>query len=74
MSATTDWSLAPASDIARAVSAGTVGARDVVAAALDRIARIDPAVNSFTERLAERATARAAELDAARVRGDRLGP
>ena len=51
MSATTDWSLAPACDIARAVSAGTVGARDVVAAALARIARIDTAVNSFTDRL-----------------------
>ena len=74
MSATTDWSLAPACDIARAVSAGMVGARDVVAAALARIARIDPAVNSFTDRLSERATARAASLDAARARGDRLGP
>ncbi|WP_411903475.1 AtzE family amidohydrolase [Methylorubrum thiocyanatum] len=74
MSATTDWSLAPASEIARAVSAGTVAAREVVAAALERIARLDPAVNSFTDRLVERATARAASLDAARARGDALGP
>ena len=74
MSATTDWSLASASDIAGAVSTGRVGARDVVAAAFDRIARIDPAVNSFTDRLAARAIARAADLDAARARGDALGP
>ncbi|MDV2985244.1 UNVERIFIED_CONTAM: AtzE family amidohydrolase [Methylobacteriaceae bacterium AG10] len=74
MSVTTDWSLAPAADIARAVSAGTVGARDVVVAALERIDRIDPALNSFTDRLAERAIARAVSLDAGRARGDPLGP
>lgn len=74
MSALPDWSLAPAADIARAVSDGTVEVREVVAAALARIARIDPAVNSFTDILGARATARAAALDAARARGEALGP
>nr|WP_210329292.1 AtzE family amidohydrolase [Methylorubrum zatmanii] len=69
-----DWSLAPAADIARAVSDGTVEVREVVAAALARIARIDPAVNSFTDILGARAIARAAALDAARARGEALGP
>ncbi|MGX5775575.1 AtzE family amidohydrolase [Methylorubrum zatmanii] len=74
MSALPDWSLAPAADIARAVSDGTVEVREVVAAALARIARIDPAVNSFTDILGARAIARAAALDAARACGEALGP
>ena len=69
MSAATDWSLAPAAEIAGAVSAGTVGARAVMAACLDRIARIDPIVNAFTDVLAERALARAEAMDAALASG-----
>ncbi|HEV7438192.1 MAG TPA: AtzE family amidohydrolase [Methylobacterium sp.] len=74
MSAATDWSLAPAAEIAGAVSAGTVGARAVVAACLDRIARIDPTVNAFTDVLAERALARAEAMDAALASGQPPGP
>ncbi|KAB1072411.1 AtzE family amidohydrolase [Methylobacterium planeticum] len=70
----TDWSRAPASAIAGAVSAGTVGARAVVAACLDRIARIDRTVNAFTDVLAERALARADAVDAARASGRAPGP
>ncbi len=74
MSAVPDPSLASAAEIARAVSDGSVAAREVTAAALTRIARIDPALNSFTDVLAARACARAERLDAARARGEALGP
>ncbi|MCJ2082634.1 AtzE family amidohydrolase [Methylobacterium sp. J-090] len=69
-----DWSLAPAASIAAAVADGSVRARTVVAAALDRIGRIDPAVNAFTAVLADRALAGADRLDTARDRGTPLGP
>ncbi|AWN41543.1 AtzE family amidohydrolase [Methylobacterium durans] len=74
MSAALDWSLAPASEIAAAVSAGRVGARAVTEAALARIRRIDPGVNAFTDLLPERARARADALDRARAAGEALGP
>ncbi|MDO9427327.1 MAG: AtzE family amidohydrolase [Methylobacterium sp.] len=69
-----DWSIAPAASVAAAVADGSVSARTVVAAALDRIGRIDPAVNAFTDVLAERALAGADRIDAARARGAPLGP
>ncbi|GJD35147.1 AtzE family amidohydrolase [Methylobacterium aerolatum] len=69
-----DWSLAPAAEIAAGVSSGAVSAREVATAALARIERIDPAVNSFTAVLADRALARAEALDAGRARGDAPGP
>ncbi len=69
-----DWSTASAATIAGSVSTGSMSARTVVSAALDRIGRIDPAVNAFTDVLAERALARADRLDAARSRGEPVGP
>ncbi len=69
-----DWSVATAADIAAGVGAKAVSARTVVSAALARIARIDPAVNSFTDVLAERALARAEALDAGLARGEAPGP
>ncbi len=69
-----DWSTAPAATVAGAVADGSVSARTVVSAALDRIARIDPAVNAFTDVLAERALARADRLDMAHSRGEAAGP
>ncbi len=62
-----DLLLGPASAIAAAVRAGEVSATDVVEASLSRVAATDPAVNAFTDVLAERALGRAAALDA---RGD----
>ena len=56
---------ADATAIAAAVSGGTASARDIVAAALDRIARLDGQVGAFTDVLGERALARADALDAA---------
>ncbi|KQP72853.1 amidase [Methylobacterium sp. Leaf113] len=60
--------------LAGAFRDGTLSARTIVAACLARIARIDGAVNAFTDVLPERAAARAEALDAARARGEPLGP
>ncbi|GJE57004.1 AtzE family amidohydrolase [Methylobacterium thuringiense] len=68
-----DWATASAATIATSVSAGSVSARTIVSAALDRIGRIDPAVNAFTDVLADRALARADRLDTARGRGEAPG-
>ncbi|OYY29412.1 MAG: AtzE family amidohydrolase [Azorhizobium sp. 35-67-15] len=65
---------ATAAEIAAAVQAGTVSARAVIDAALARIAAFDSKVNAFTDVTAERARARAGALDAARARGESLGP
>lgn len=68
----------PATMTAEALAAafrdGTTTASANVAATLARIARVDGAVNAFTDVLAERAGARAAALDAARARGEPCGP
>jgi aspartyl-tRNA(Asn)/glutamyl-tRNA(Gln) amidotransferase subunit A len=69
-----DIAWASASDIAAAVSAGRISARDMVRTVLSRIAAHNPALNAFTDVLAERAMARAGALDAALARGDKLGP
>ncbi len=66
------WSSANA--IAYAVHDGQVSAREVVAAALARVRAKDGALNSFTAITEQRALARADEIDAARKRGERLGP
>ncbi len=74
MSVSQDWATAPAAAIAGGVASGAVSARAVVAASLERIGRIDPAVNSFTDVLAGRALARAEAVDAALARGEAPGP
>jgi AtzE family amidohydrolase len=63
-----------ATEIATAVNAGTMTAREVVGAALDRIAATNGALNAFTDVTAERARARAATIDAQRAAGRKLGP
>jgi aspartyl-tRNA(Asn)/glutamyl-tRNA(Gln) amidotransferase subunit A len=64
---------ATAADIAAAVRAGNVTARAIVEAALARIERANPAINAFTAVAADRALARARDIDAARRAGDPLG-
>jgi aspartyl-tRNA(Asn)/glutamyl-tRNA(Gln) amidotransferase subunit A len=64
---------ATASEIARAVMSGKAKARDVVDAALERIAAAEPTVNAFTDIVAERARRRAAEIDAGRHLGPLMG-
>ena len=63
-----------ATELAAAVSAGRVTARDVVEAALARIALRNPVLNAFTDVTAGRALARADALDRTRAAGGPLGP
>jgi aspartyl-tRNA(Asn)/glutamyl-tRNA(Gln) amidotransferase subunit A len=64
----------PASEIARAVLARKMSALAVVDAALVRIARHDPVLNSFTDVVADRARARARAIDAEIAAGKNPGP
>ena len=61
-------------DAAAKVRSGEVSARAVVEATLARIAALNPKLGAFTDVTAERALARAEALDAARARGETLGP
>jgi aspartyl-tRNA(Asn)/glutamyl-tRNA(Gln) amidotransferase subunit A len=63
-----------AAEIAAAVASGRSTARDVAAAALARIEAVNPRVNAFTDVTAERAHAKADDIDARRGRGEALGP
>jgi AtzE family amidohydrolase len=60
--------------IAAAVRSGEVTAAEVTVNALDRIGRMDGALNSFTAVLASRALAFAAAIDAAIAKGEDPGP
>ncbi|MCC0806768.1 AtzE family amidohydrolase [Methylobacterium sp. W2] len=70
----TDPSTMHAADIAGSVRDGVISARAVTEAVLARIARVDVSVNAFTDVLPERALTRADAVDAARARGEALGP
>jgi 1-carboxybiuret hydrolase len=63
-----------ASEIAKAVNAGRLSALEATDAALARIERYDGILNSFTDVTAERARARAREIDAAIEAGKNVGP
>ena len=63
-----------AETIAAAVRAGEVCARAVIEATLARIAERNGKLGAFTDITAARALARAEALDAARARGETLGP
>ena len=63
-----------AQGIAAAVTGGAASAVEVTKAALGRIEARDAALGAFTDVTAERALRKAAEVDAARARGERLGP
>ena len=63
-----------AESIAVAVRAGEISARAVIEATLARIATRNPKLGAFTDVTAERARTRADALDAARARGEALGP
>jgi AtzE family amidohydrolase len=67
-----DW--LSASDIAKAVAARAMSALSVTEAALARIARHDPVLNSFTDVVADRARATARAVDAALAAGKTVGP
>ncbi|MBT8224836.1 MAG: Asp-tRNA(Asn)/Glu-tRNA(Gln) amidotransferase GatCAB subunit A, partial [Dactylosporangium sp.] len=63
-----------AAALGAAIAAGEVSAVDVTQAHLDRIAAVDGQINAFLHVDAEGALAAASDVDAARARGDRLGP
>jgi 1-carboxybiuret hydrolase len=63
-----------ASEIAKAVNAGRLSALETTEAALARIERHDGVLNSFTDVTAERALAKAREVDAAIAAGKNVGP
>lgn len=68
----TDWMTA--SETAAAVANRTITALAATEAALARIAKADVTLNAFTDVVAERARARAREIDAAIARGESIGP
>ncbi len=66
--------LLPATEQARALRTGACSARELVAAHLERIERVDPLVNAIVTRTPERALAAADEADRRRARGEPLPP
>ena len=69
-----DLSKRTAAEIAAAVAAGTVTARQVTEAALARIHQKNGVLNAFTDVTAERALAQADAVDLARASGKWVGP
>jgi 1-carboxybiuret hydrolase len=63
-----------ASEIAKAVTSGRLSAVEVTENALARIQQHDPILNSFTDVTADRARAKAREVDAAIEAGKAVGP
>ncbi|HLZ02128.1 MAG TPA: AtzE family amidohydrolase [Bradyrhizobium sp.] len=63
-----------ASEIAKAVSSGRLSASEVIEATLARIVQHDPVLNAFTDVTADRARAKAREVDAAIEAGKNAGP
>src|SRR4030088_2920352 len=63
-----------ASEIAQAVTGRKISALSVTEAALARIAKHDPVLNSFTDVTADRARANARAVDAAIAAGKEVGP
>jgi AtzE family amidohydrolase len=63
-----------AEGIAAAVRAGEISARSVTETTLERIAARNRKLGAFTDVLEERALARADAIDAARAKGEALGP
>lgn len=61
-------------ELARAIAAGYVSAREVVAASFERIEATDPYVNAFTLKCIARALQEAESVDAKRARGEALPP
>lgn len=64
---------ATAGEIARSVAAGKVKSLAVVEATLKRIEAAEPAVNAFTDIVADRARKRAADMDGGKHRGPLAG-
>jgi aspartyl-tRNA(Asn)/glutamyl-tRNA(Gln) amidotransferase subunit A len=71
---TNDLTRLAAAEVGALIGAGEVSAVEVTDAHLERIAAVDPPVHAFLHVDADGARAAAAAVDAARSRGDTLGP
>lgn len=69
-----DLTSSTATQLAAAMVAGDVSAAEVTRSHLARAQRLDPAIGAFAYLAIERAGERAEAIDAARTRGDALGP
>jgi len=69
-----DLLLADATDQLAALNAGRIGAAELLTATLARVDRLNPTINAVVTRDVERAMAEARAVDAARARGEPLGP
>ncbi len=63
-----------ATQLARAIREGRVGARELLELFLERVDRVNPAINAVIQQDREGARARADAADAARRRGEPMGP
>lgn len=59
---------------ARAVTQGAISAREVIESVLTRLHEVNPAINAVVRALDAEALEAADRIDAARARGERLGP
>ncbi|CAN5664547.1 Asp-tRNA(Asn)/Glu-tRNA(Gln) amidotransferase GatCAB subunit A [soil metagenome] len=73
-SARADWSRASLTETADAIAAGKTTSRDVVEACLDRIGRLNQALNCFVEVDGDGARAAADAADSKQRQGGKIGP
>ena len=64
---------AAARTVRNEIATGRISADEITRASLDRITAVNPALNAFNLVDAERALARAAEIDRRRAAGEKLG-
>ena len=69
-----DLCFMPATEMAAAIAGRRLSPVEVIDALLERIERVNPAVNAFTVLRAEEVRAEARSAEQAVMRGDRLGP
>ena len=69
-----DLCFTPAVELARRLHARELSARELLAAFLDRIHRVNPALNAIVTLVEDQATRQAAEADETAARGGPLGP
>src|SRR5580693_8896935 len=69
-----DLCFTPAVELARRLHARELSARELLAAFLDRIHRVNPALNAIVTLVEDQATRQAAEADETAARGVPLGP
>jgi len=70
----TEFTATSAADIADSVASGRRSAQNVIEATVARIRERDPVLNAFTTVTEDRALLRAQAIDAARARGEPVGP